>query len=336
MQIFKATKKEMISAAILLMAVFAIGTTSHARGTRSNTSVSVNPTAVNFGKINVGATTKPVAVSLHNNGRTTVTISSVSLSLLQVSYSGPALPVTLSAGQTLQAAVSFSPNAAKNYAGTLSFAESTGHTVAEELSGTGVAVTTPTPPPPPTPSPAVLNLSSSTLSFGGLTVGTSASQTVTVSNSGGSNLTISGVSISGAGFSSSGVSSGLILASGQSSTLDVTFDPSATGNMTGSVAITSNVSSGAVALSGSGIAAPVSNSVSLSWNLDGSATNGCNIYSGSTSGGPYTKVNSTSVMPTSYNDNSVQAGQTYYFVVTAINASNVESDYSNEVSALIP
>lgn len=182
MQIFKATKKEMISAAILLMTVFAIGTTGHARDTRSSTSVSVNPTAVNFGKINVGATTKAVAVNLHNNGRTSVTISSVSLSLLQVSYSGPALPVTLSAGQTLQAAVSFSPNAAKNYAGTLSFTESTGHTVAEELSGTGVALTTPPPPPPPAPSPAALNLSSSTLSFGGLTVGTSASQTVTVSN----------------------------------------------------------------------------------------------------------------------------------------------------------
>ena len=32
----------------------------------------------------------------------------------------------------------------------------------------------------------------------------------------------------------------------------------------------------------------------------------------------------------------VQSGQTYYYVVTAVDSSNVESTYSNQASATIP
>ena len=47
-------------------------------------------------------------------------------------------------------------------------------------------------------------------------------------------------------------------------------------------------------------------------------------------------MTSTPDAATSYTDSSVQAGQTYYFVVTSVDSSNVESAYSAEVSALIP
>jgi len=47
-------------------------------------------------------------------------------------------------------------------------------------------------------------------------------------------------------------------------------------------------------------------------------------------------MTSTPDAATSYTDTGVQAGQTYYFVVTAVNSSNVESAYSAEVSALVP
>ena len=329
-----------MSAGFLLTVLFAMGTTGYARNNGFNGSnVTINPTAVNFGSLNVGTTSKPVAVSVHNNSRSSVTISSVSLSLLQVTYSGPALPVTIAGGHSLSATVSFSPNAATSYTGALKFTESNGRSVSEQLSGTGVGVVTPPPPPPPPPpTPATLNLSSLTLSFGSLTVGTSASQSVTVSNGGGSNLNISGVSLSStsAGFSLSGVSTGTILTPGQSSVLTVTFNPSAAGSVSTSVTIASNVAIGSIALSGTGVTVPVSHSASLNWSLDSSATNGYNVYSGSASGGPYTKLNSQSVMPTSYMDTAVQAGQTYYFVVTALDANNNESGYSNEVSALVP
>ena len=60
------------------------------------------------------------------------------------------------------------------------------------------------------------------------------------------------------------------------------------------------------------------------------------MYRGTVSGGPYTKINSLVDATTTFTDTTVQAGQTYYWVVTAVNSSNVQSTYSNEVSATIP
>jgi fibronectin type 3 domain-containing protein len=34
--------------------------------------------------------------------------------------------------------------------------------------------------------------------------------------------------------------------------------------------------------------------------------------------------------------NSVQAGQTYYYVVTALDSTNQESTYSSEIAAAVP
>ena len=39
---------------------------------------------------------------------------------------------------------------------------------------------------------------------------------------------------------------------------------------------------------------------------------------------------------TTFVDGSVQSGQTYYYVVTAVDTSGTESAYSNQVQAAIP
>jgi fibronectin type 3 domain-containing protein len=54
------------------------------------------------------------------------------------------------------------------------------------------------------------------------------------------------------------------------------------------------------------------------------------------SGGPYTRVNPSADSSTSYTDSGVAGGQTYYFVVTAIDSSNVESAFSNQASVTVP
>ncbi len=107
--------------------------------------------------------------------------------------------------------------------------------------------------------------------------------------------------------------------------------------MTGNVSVASNATNSpdSISLSGTGVAA-VSHSVALTWTPSTSTVIGYNTYSSAVSGGPYTKLTSTPDAATSYTDGSVQAGQTYYFVVTAVDSSNVESAYSAEVSALIP
>ena len=77
--------------------------------------------------------------------------------------------------------------------------------------------------------------------------------------------------------------------------------------------------------------------VTLNWNASvSSGVAGYNVYRGSVSGGPYARMNSSAVTITSYNDNAVQPGQTYFYVVTSISLNNVESSFSNEVMAPIP
>jgi hypothetical protein len=183
----------------------------------------------------------------------------------------------------------------------------------------------------------LLNSNTSALSFGNVNMSSATSQNVTLTNGGNSSVTISNVSISGAGYGASGVPAGLILSAGQTATLDVTFDPSATGSMTGSVTVTSNATNSPdkITLSGTGVAA-VAHSASLSWTPSTSTVVGYNCYASTVSGGPYTKLTAQPVATTTCKDTTVQAGMTYYFVVTSINASGVESVYSSQISAAIP
>ena len=184
---------------------------------------------------------------------------------------------------------------------------------------------------------ASLTVNPSSLAFGTVTIGAKSTVPATVTNSGTASVTISNVSIAGAGFGASGVSTGQILAPGQSASLSVTFTPSTTTGVTGNVTITSNATNSptAVSLTGSGLQT-VSHDVVLSWNVSTSPVVGYNVYRGQVSGGPYTKVTSAPVSVTSDVDSTVQSGSTYYYTVTSIDSSNMESGFSNETSAIIP
>jgi hypothetical protein len=82
---------------------------------------------------------------------------------------------------------------------------------------------------------------------------------------------------------------------------------------------------------------PTQHSVSLSWTASVSSVVGYNVYRGTQPSGPYPlKVNSSPHTGTSFTDSTVQSGTTYYYVVTAVDANSVESDYSNEGTAVIP
>ncbi len=184
---------------------------------------------------------------------------------------------------------------------------------------------------------SVLNSSAPGLAFGSVNVSSSTTQSVTLTNAGSSSVTISNVTVAGAGFGATGVSSGLILSGGQSAALSATFDPAASGSATGSITVASNAANSPVviALSGTGVA-PATYSVSLNWTASASTVTGYNVYSSTISGGPYAKLTASPVTATDYADNSVQHGNTYYYVVTAVNSQNQESGYSGQTSAVIP
>jgi fibronectin type 3 domain-containing protein len=168
-----------------------------------------------------------------------------------------------------------------------------------------------------------------------VTIGSSGSQTVTLTASGTGSVTITNVSIVGAGIDASGVV-GLELTTGKTASLKVTFAPAATGLVSGSIKVTSNATNSpiSIAVSGTGVS-PASHSVALLWNAI-SGVAGYDVYRGSVSGGPYTILTSSPITTTAFTDTNVQAGQTYYYVVTSVGSDGVQSAYSSPASATIP
>jgi hypothetical protein len=54
------------------------------------------------------------------------------------------------------------------------------------------------------------------------------------------------------------------------------------------------------------------------------------------SGGSYTQINTVLDASADYVDNTVVSGTTYFYVVTSVDASNVESAFSSQVSVAVP
>ena len=74
--------------------------------------------------------------------------------------------------------------------------------------------------------------------------------------------------------------------------------------------------------------------VNLSWKASTSAVVGYNVYRRDTAGG--VKLTLEPVTGTNYVDRTVQPGQTYFYVIKAVNAKGGESTASNEIRADIP
>ena len=286
--------------------------------------LTVNPTSVAFGNINV-ANNNTKTVTITNSGTGSVTISQINVVGLGISVNGVATPTTLTAGQSTVLSIVYAPTLLGVVAGSVTVVSNATNSPAVILAtGTGVQ-------PQLAANPTSLN-------FGNVAMGANASQNVTLSNNGSAAVTISQGSVSGAGISASGLTFPMTLAAGASVSFSVEFAPTAIGAVSGSATLTSNTpnSPTMIAVNGTGTAAVV-HSVTLSWVASTSSTVvGYNIYRGTVSGGPYTMINSTPNASTSYTDTSVTAGQTYYYVVTAVDGSGNESAYSNQVQAIVP
>jgi Abnormal spindle-like microcephaly-assoc'd, ASPM-SPD-2-Hydin len=172
------------------------------------------------------------------------------------------------------------------------------------------------------------------VNFGNVTVGATQNQAGTVAASG-APVTISSVASSNPEFTLSGLSLPMTLPAGQSAPFMLTFGPQASGTASGTVTFTSNATNPPVAASVTGTPAP-QHSVSLSWTASTSTGVGYNMYRGTQTGGPYVAVTGSPDASATYTDNSVQAGQTYYYVVTAVDGSGNESVYSNQAQAVVP
>jgi len=183
---------------------------------------------------------------------------------------------------------------------------------------------------------AVLSASNASVSFGDVKVGTPTSQLVTLTNTGSASLSITGISASGSGITASG-NFNTVLAPNQSENVYVNFNPTSTGSANGTVGIASNASNSMVSISVSGTGVPTqdeTHTVNLTWTPSSSNVVGYFVDRSSTEGGPYTRLNSAADPNPTFADN-VTSG-TYYYVVTATDASNDQSTNSNEVQAIVP
>jgi hypothetical protein len=285
--------------------------------------ISVVPGAVSFGTVTVGQTNSQT-VTLSNPGTANLNVTQFAGPGTGFGLTGLALPLTLAPGKSTTFTVSFTPTSGTSSSSSLTLVSNAPNSPTTiPLSGTGLS--------------PVLQLTPSTtsLSFGSETLNASATQSVTLTNTGNAAVSISLVNVTGTGFTLNGSAPLLTLSAGQTASFSVTFTPTVAGSASGSASVVSTAANSplSISLSGSG-AQP--HFVSLAWSETSSGVVGYNVYSNTQPSGPAVKLTSTPVGTTAYTDNTVQSGQTYYYWVTALDASGIESAYSSDVAATIP
>jgi hypothetical protein len=201
-----------------------------------------SPTSLGFGNVTQGQSSASQAVTLQNTGTTQLTIVSAVTTL---PYSATTTcGATLAAGNSCVYNVVFSPTGTGSFPGTLTINDNsttTPHVIS--LAGSGV--------PPAQPG---ASLTPASFNFGNQTTGTtSASQPFTLQNTGGAALSISSITAS-ASFSQTN-NCPASLGAGASCLINVTFSPSTTGLIQGSLSVVDNAAGSpqSASLSGTGI-----------------------------------------------------------------------------------
>lgn len=201
-----------------------------------------SPTSMSFGNVQIGLNQSQTE-TLKNTGGQNLTVSTAKFSGSGFSSTGLTLPLTLVPNQSATFAVVFAPTTAGAANSTLSLGISGSSTTMDvALSGTGVTGGT-------------LTGSPTSMSFGNVQVGLNSSQTETLKNTGGENLTVSTATFSGLGFSSTGLTLPLTLVPNQSTTFAVVFAPATAGaaSSTLSIGVSGSSTTLNVALSGTGV-----------------------------------------------------------------------------------
>ncbi len=184
--------------------------------------------------------------------------------------------------------------------------------------------------------PAVA-LSESSMNFGSQPVDASASPaSVTLTNSGGSTLTISSLDVTGTDAANFVETStcGSSIAAGSKCTVAILFSPKSSGSHSATLIITDNAAGSphTVALTGAG-----THDVILTWKASqSSGIAGYNVFRSTTSKEGNTPLNASAISSTTYLDASVKPGQSYWYWVTSIGSDGTQSPVGAVASATVP
>jgi ASPM-SPD-2-Hydin domain-containing protein/HYDIN/CFA65/VesB family protein len=285
-----------------------------------------SPCSYDFGDVNTGTPTSH-SIQLSNTGTAALTIVSMSNQGSAFSSDNFRFPMTLDSRTSVELPVIFTPTATGYTDGTFTLtSNSQNPTLAISVSGTGTGTGS---------ANRKLTVSPATLNFGSVTVGSSASLKATLTASKAA-VTISSDRSTSSEFSIVGLDLPVTIQAGKSTRVTIQFTPSSSGTDPAKVGFISNATNSPTLelVTGTGVVqnAP---SVYLSW--DGvSAASGYNVFRGTAKPGPFHQINTTLDSSTNYTDSTVVAGNTYYYVTTAVNAQGEQSGYSNVTEAAIP
>ena len=189
--------------------------------------LTVTPTSLAFGTVTVGTTSAAKTVTLKNDNPSTALSIHSSINGDYAIASGGTCGSTLAALTTCTVNVTFTPHQNGGINGALTVTDGVSLSpLVVGATGTGSGgVASP------------LLFTPATLSYANAVVGTNTSKTVTVKNNSASSVTISSIT-AGGDYSSSGCVT--TLASKATCTLTVTFSPSTSGSIKGSIALTDN------------------------------------------------------------------------------------------------
>ncbi len=209
--------------------------------TSAANALSVTPASLSFGNVNIGSLATQMLV-VNNSGNSSVTISGVTVTGAGVSATGMTGNTILAPSQSTTLNVSFAPTSPGDVTGSVAITSSATNSVTTiAVTGMGLASAT------------VLTVTPGSLNFGNQAVNvTSGADSVSVSNSGSTSITINSVQTS-APFAVSGFSGATTLSSGQTLTLNVTFTPGSATAFNGTLTISSTVPPNTVSLSGTGV-----------------------------------------------------------------------------------
>ena len=202
--------------------------------------VTLASTAVAFGSVTVG-TTATQAVKLTNSGSGALAFTSITATGTGYAQTNDC-SIGLAAGSFCTITVTFTPGSSTALTGSVSIVSNAASSPdAIGLSGTGVA--------------PIVTLSGTTLAFGSQPVGTPATKTVTLTNSGTAALSVTSIAATGAGYAQTN-NCGTSVAVNGSCVITVTFTPGSSAALTGSVSIASSAASSpnTIGLSGTGVA----------------------------------------------------------------------------------
>ncbi|HEY6465962.1 MAG TPA: choice-of-anchor D domain-containing protein [Candidatus Acidoferrales bacterium] len=222
----------------------ASGGATGSSGSSGTAGLTMSPSSVAFGNVNVGSSSSK-SVTLTNSGSATVNITAATIT--GSGYTMSLKPMSINTGATMTFSVTYAPTAAGSTSGSISItSNASGSPASLALSGTGMQ--------------AQIAATPSSVAFGAVTDGTTDSQQIMLKNNGNATLTFSQISVKGAGFAQTGLSTSTTIAAGASTTFHATFDPSTAGAASGSIALTSNgtPSSLVINLSGTGQATSLS------------------------------------------------------------------------------